>query len=115
MKFIKHDEQPGVAKFRAEEDGVEVRHLHVYRSGTYIPQHAHKHSHLTVVAFGSVRVWLDGAHRGDYAAPAAIDIPAGTKHLFLTLAPDTVLECIHNVSRTREIEVQEEHEIVPGV
>lgn len=114
MRFGKLDQQPTVTKFRAEADGIEVRHIHVHKAGTAVPQHSHKFPHLTVIAAGGIRAVLDGEHKGDFFAPSALNIPAGTKHLFLTLADNTVIECVHNVSRSGEIEVQEEHQLHIG-
>jgi quercetin dioxygenase-like cupin family protein len=112
MQYVKLDRQPDVTKFRAEADGIEVWHTLIHKAGTYVPQHAHPHPHLTVIGAGGMRAWLDGAELGDFFAPSAIYIPAGTKHLFLTLADNTALDCIHNVSRRGHIEVAEEHQIV---
>jgi hypothetical protein len=112
MQYVKLDRQPDVTKFRAEADGIEVWHTHIHKAGTIVPQHAHKFPHLTVLSAGAVRVELDGEVKGQYAAPWAIYIAAGTKHLFTTLADDTVIDCIHNVSRRGHIELAEEHQIV---
>jgi quercetin dioxygenase-like cupin family protein len=101
--------QPEVTKFTAEADGIEVRHVVIHKAGTVIPQHAHKFPHLTVVAAGSVRLWLDGTLKGDTRAPGAIMIGAGTKHLIMALEDGTVIECVHNVSRSGEIEIADEH------
>jgi len=111
-EYVKLDRQPDVTKFRAEADGIEVRHIHVHRAGTAVPQHSHEFPHLTVVAAGGMKVHLDGKFIGEYWAPSAINIPAETKHLFVTLADNTVIECVHNVSRTGEIEIRDEHQIV---
>ena len=110
--YIHLDRQPNVTKIRAEADGIELRHIHIEKAGTVIPQHSHKFSHMTVVACGAIRVELNGVVKGDFVSPSVIDIPAGTKHLFTTLVDDTVIECIHNISRTGEIEIAEEHQLI---
>src|SRR6266851_6234816 len=112
MKFVRLDQQPTVTKFRAAADGIEVWHTLVHKAGTIIPQHSHQHPHLTVFAAGGARVELDGEFVGEYWAPSALYIPAGTKHLFTTLADNTAIDCVLNVSRTGQIEVAEEHQIV---
>lgn len=114
MRLIAAAKQPNVTKIRAEADGIELRHIHVEKAGTIIPQHSHNFPHLTVIASGAVRVELDGKVKGSYDAPSVIMIGAGTKHLFITLVDDTVIECIHNISRTGVIEIREEHQIVGG-
>ena len=113
-EYFKLDRQPEVTKFRAEADGIEVWHTLVHKTGTAIPQHSHCFPHLTVFAYGGARVELDGEYKGDYWAPSALYVPAGTKHLFITLADNTAIDCIHNVSRRGQIEVAEEHQIVEG-
>lgn len=101
------DDLVSVTKFRSAADGIEVWHTLVHKAGTFMEQHAHKFPHLTVIAAGSVRVELDGAVKGEYSAPSAIMIPAGTKHLFTALEDGTAINCIHNVARRGEIELIE--------
>lgn len=96
--------------------GVYVKEMRVSRAGTLIPQHAHHYDHLSYLATGAVHVWQDGEFRGQFIAPAAIRIPAGTKHRFLTMADDTLVLCIHAVSEaeatfTEASLVQAEHQI----
>lgn len=72
--------------------------------GTLIPQHAHRYDHLSYLAAGSIRVWQDDVLQGDYLAPAAIRIPANTKHRFLTLEPWTLVLCIHAVGAAEAVD-----------
>jgi mannose-6-phosphate isomerase-like protein (cupin superfamily) len=95
-------------------DGVWIRSMAVPRADTVIPQHAHRWDHTTMVAKGAVRVWQDGEELGDFYAPCGIFIRAGAKHTFLSLTDDTLLYCIHNISRTGEVEVVAEHQLIPG-
>lgn len=107
---LEHGEQPHcVEHFTA--DGVYVRQIVVKKKGSLIPQHAHAYDHLTMIVKGSVKVWEDGVPKDDRKAPDSIYIKAGTKHGFLTLEADTILYCIHNVSRTGQVEISDEHQI----
>jgi len=92
--------------------GLFVKHS-VFEEGSFIPQHSHEYPHLTVVASGAVRAWKDDVLLGDFTAPAGIVIEAGTKHLFLALAPAAVL-CIHRVDEDGDPSVLDEHQIVGG-
>ena len=104
-------------------------HVHIYGgtfvkemltpdAGTLIPQHAHRHPHLSYLAAGSVRVWADDVLLGDYMAPAAIKIAAEVKHRFLTLEPWTLVLCIHAVGVVEAVDeadlIHEEHQLVEG-
>lgn len=103
-------EQPPDVSF-ALEDGVFVKQMFLAEAGTVVPQHSHAYAHTSMLAVGSVRVWCDDELLGDFKAPRPIAINAGCKHTFLTLEPGTLLYCIHNVSRTGEVEVLAHHEI----
>lgn len=92
-------------------DGVYIREINVDDAGTLIPQHSHVYPHTTMLVKGSIRVWEDGKLIGDRVAPTGIFIKAGVKHSFLTLENNTILYCIHNVSRTGDVEVKEGHHI----
>ncbi len=63
--------------------------------GTFVEQHAHAYDHLTFVQQGGLRVWLDGKHVGDFAAPSFVPIPAHGLHSFESLAPNTIFICVH--------------------
>lgn len=78
--------------------GVYVKEMLTPDAFTTIPQHSHRYDHLSYLAAGSVRVWRGTEMIGDFEAPAAIRIPAGEKHLFITLKPMTLILCIHSVA-----------------
>jgi quercetin dioxygenase-like cupin family protein len=86
-------------------DGVFVRQMVMPAAHTFVQQHTHCHDHTTMVATGSVDVWLDGEHRGQLRAPSGMLIRSGVSHLFETLEPNTTLYCIHNVSRSGQVEL----------
>ena len=97
----------------AEADGVHVAQITIPTAGTYVPQHSHRYEHLTMLATGSMRVWVEDELVGDFTAPAPITIPAERKHTFLALTDGVVFHCIHNVSRTGKVEELERHQL-PG-
>lgn len=82
--------------------------------GTIVPQHSHNHDHLTLVMSGAVQVWRDGEPVRDYTAPSAVQIPAHSKHLFVTLTDNVALACLHAADTLEDEEpaVAEEHQLV---
>jgi quercetin dioxygenase-like cupin family protein len=102
-------EQPTVSEFAV--DGLFIAQISIAKATTIVPQHSHRYDHLTFLARGSVRVFCDGSSAREVAAPGAIKIPAGAKHLFETLTDDVLLLCIHNTNRSGAVEVIEEHQI----
>lgn len=92
-------------------DGVFIKQIHLRLAGTLVPQHAHQFSHHSMLARGSVRIWADGKEMGERTAPTAIYIPAGIKHTFLSLEPDTIIYCIHNLHGKEDVEILEHHEL----
>ena len=86
------------------------RHV-IPKAGLYVPQHAHKFDHLSLLTVGGLRAWSNGDLLGDFIAPAEIRIPAHTKHTFLALADGTTFYCVHSVEHFQETE----HGELPGV
>lgn len=94
----------------SEIDGVFIKQMKLPFAGCFVPQHSHNYDHCTLLAHGSVKVYKDGDFHGEFKAPAMIEIKAMCKHTFESLEP-SVLYCIHNVSRTGEPEIHEEHQL----
>jgi quercetin dioxygenase-like cupin family protein len=101
-------EQPPIWEHRTA-DNVFIKQMFIKEKGTFIPQHSHRYDHTSMLATGSVRVWMDGQLVGDLTAPCPIFIEAFKKHTFMSLEPNTLLYCIHNVTRGREVEIHLEH------
>jgi quercetin dioxygenase-like cupin family protein len=57
--------------------------------------HSHKHSHISLLAHGSVMVKRRDASV-IFKAPAFIDIEAGEHHQFIAMEDETVIYCIHD-------------------
>lgn len=104
-------EQPPLWEHKTT-DGVFIKQMFLKETGTLVPQHAHAYGHTSMLASGSVRMWKGDVLVGDFIAPQPIFVEAKVKHSFLSLEPDTLIYCIHNVSRTGEVEIHEEHQIV---
>lgn len=77
--------------------GIFCKTWHVAYVGTLLPQHAHAHSHISLIMQGTVRVWAGAELLGDYHAPSAVKIAARVLHQFLTLTDDVTIACIHAV------------------
>lgn len=111
-------EQPPDISF-STEDGVFIKQMYLRNSGTVVPQHSHKYDHTSMLAVGAIAVWCDGIYVGNFLAPQPIVIKAGKKHTFMSLIDHTMLYCIHNISRTGDVEVEDEHilgeQSCPGV
>lgn len=111
ISFVAHPDQPIRADFFSQ-DGVQVVQMHIPKAETYVPTHAHKYDHLSMLASGSVRFWQDGKLLGDFKAPHGFNIPKAVKHMFMSLEDNTVMYCCHNAMRRGEIEVLSEHHLV---
>ena len=81
------------------QDKIFIKQMFMARAGTFVPQHSHSYEHASMLATGSVRVWQDDELKGDFKAPIPINIPAGVKHTFMSLEPNTLVLCIHNIER----------------
>lgn len=68
-------------------------------------QHTHKHSHLSILASGSVELVVDG-QKSILHAPACISVAAGRHHGIKSLT-DVVWYCIHATDCTDEDEIDE--------
>lgn len=66
------------------------------KAGEAAKQHVHEADHATLVATGTMRVWIDGADRGEVTAPRIVKVEAGKRHMFLAVT-DVVFCCIWNL------------------
>lgn len=90
-------------------DGIFIKMMEIKQAGTYVPQHSHTWEHASLLSTGAVKLWKDGVLIGNFEAPHLFTIEANVKHLFMSTKPNTVIFCIHNVSRTGEVDVAEEN------
>ncbi len=96
------------------EAGLFIKRTVVARADTVLPQHSHDTGHFSFIAAGKVRVWSEGEWIGDVTAPDGVFIRAHAKHLFATLADNTIIDCIHRTNADGEIGMTEEHHL-PGI
>jgi len=66
------------------------------KAGEMIEQHTHCFDHVTLIATGTVRKWINGQDCGEITGPKPITIAAMTEHKFLAIT-DAVVGCIHNL------------------
>lgn len=110
-RFERATQQPWQVDIKIADD-IFVKSILIPRANTFIPQHAHTYDHLSMLAVGTVEVWKNGKAFGVFTAPSGILIEANAKHTFKSLTDNVLLYCIHNVARTGEVDVAEEHQIV---
>ena len=90
-------------------DDLFIKTATVADAWTIIPTHAHRYDHVTLLAYGSMRVEADGMALGDFTGPVGILIKAGVKHTMTTLTPGVVFACIHALHGTEAVEIDEMH------
>jgi len=78
-------------------DGLYAKRM-VIPQGFEVGQHAHKYSHLSILAKGRVLVKTDTSQK-EYAAPACIEIKSGVLHVIQALE-DSEWFCIHATEET---------------
>jgi quercetin dioxygenase-like cupin family protein len=68
----------------------------IVKEGTYLKQHRHEFDHMTVIAHGSVRMWVNDIWSGDFKAPDMILVVADKSHSFVALTDATIM-CVHRI------------------
>jgi quercetin dioxygenase-like cupin family protein len=86
-----------VEQIQTDVAGLYLRSI-VLPAMVMVPQHEHPYDHATLVAHGSVKLWVDGLYQGQYEAGQAVEIKANHKHEFLSLVDGTRLVCIHHTA-----------------
>ena len=112
MNFIRHPEQPICTDLSVTDD-IFVKSYLIPMARTIMPQHAHSFSHVSVIARGGVKVWIDGDYKGERHALSNVTIEALKMHTFMTTEDNTVILCVHNIGRNGDIEVAAENGLVP--
>jgi len=85
-------------------DGLYAKQM-VIPKGYVVGQHAHKYSHLSILAKGKVIVKTNEAEK-EYAAPACLEIKKGVNHAIEALE-DTVWFCVHATDETDIAKIDE--------
>jgi len=78
-------------------DGLYAKQMFIPK-GYVVGQHAHKYSHLSILAKGKVVVKTDNGE-DNYEAPACLEIKEGVHHAIEALE-DSVWFCIHATNET---------------
>jgi len=99
MKIVLHPDQPETTDIKLGA-GLFVKVVRFAHADMIAPQHAHAFDHLSFVYRGAVCVEVDGVCLGDFRAGDFIFIKARAHHFFRTLAPETIVHCIHNIDRS---------------
>lgn len=76
--------------------------------------HTHNYDHVTLLAHGSVRVYVDGIAT-DFIAPQIIYIIKGKVHHIEALEPDTIAYCVHALRDKDTAEILAPEQIPEGV
>jgi hypothetical protein len=92
-------------------DDLFIKTAVVADAGTIIPTHAHTYDHVTLLAYGSMRVVAGDEALGDFTGPVGILIKARVKHTMTTLTPGVVFACIHALHGTDGVEIDAMHEL----
>ena len=92
-------------------DDLFVKTATVADAGTIIPTHAHRYDHITLLAYGSMRIVAGDEMLGDFTGPVGVLIKAGVKHTMTTLTDGVVFACIHALRGTDGVEIDETHEL----
>lgn len=74
--------------------GIYFRGILLEKAELVVPQHEHDHDHATYIGSGRVRFWCGGEWQGDFDAGKVLEVKAGFKHTFMSLAPMTRLTCV---------------------
>lgn len=82
-----------------------IKQLHFKEAGWIARTHAHTFDHQTLLAVGSLLVYVDGI-KTVHHAPTIIVIEAGKHHMLQSLMANTVAYCIHPLRG---------EDLVPGV
>lgn len=88
------------------------RQMHFVAVGDTEYGHTHPFDHMTLLAYGSLRVTV-GDKATDFHAPAHIYIKAEVQHELIALEPNTVAYCIHALRNGHGVEDIIDPESIP--
>lgn len=76
------------------EGGMCVRMIELEKAGYMVPQHTHDFGHTTLIASGSVRMWVEEEYKGQFDAPCLKYVEPNKKHVYQAVKDNTVMACI---------------------
>lgn len=91
-----------------------LRQMHFAKAGDANEGHVHNYDHMTLLAYGSVRVHVDG-NTTDFKAPHSIFIIKGKSHYIEALEDNTVAYCVHALRDKDTAEILDPSQIPNGV
>lgn len=91
-----------------------TRQMYFAKAGDANEGHIHNYDHTTLLAYGSVRVHVNG-NTTDFKAPQMIYIKAGKSHFIEALEDGTVAYCVHALRDHNTEEIIDPDQIPLGV
>lgn len=88
--------------------------MYFAKAGDANEGHVHNYDHTTLLAYGSVRVHVDGKTT-DFKAPQMIYIQAGKSHFIEALEDGTVAYCVHALRDANTEEIIDPDQIPLGI
>jgi quercetin dioxygenase-like cupin family protein len=88
--------------------------MYFVKAGDANEGHIHNYDHMTLLAYGSVRVHVDGSTT-DFKAPYSIFITKGKSHFIEALEDGTVAYCVHALHDKDTDEILNADQIPAGV
>jgi quercetin dioxygenase-like cupin family protein len=91
-----------------------LRQMHFAKAGDANEGHIHNYDHMTLLAYGSVRVHVNG-NTTDFKAPHSIFIVKGKSHFIEALEDNTVAYCVHALHDKDTEEILDPAQVPAGV
>jgi quercetin dioxygenase-like cupin family protein len=91
-----------------------LRQMHFVKAGDANEGHVHNYDHMTLLAYGSVRVHVDG-NTTDFKAPHSIFITKGKSHFIEALEDGTIAYCVHALRDKNTEEILDPDQIPKGI
>lgn len=91
-----------------------LRQMHFKNAGDANEGHVHEYDHLTLLAYGSVRVHVNG-ETTDFKAPQMVFIQKGKSHFIEALEDGTIAYCVHALRDKDTEEILDPSQIPNGV
>ena len=91
-----------------------LRQMHFLKAGDTNDGHVHNYDHMTLLAYGSVRVHVEDKTT-DFKAPHSIFISKGKRHFIEALEDGTVAYCVHALRDAETEEILDPNQIPNGI
>jgi quercetin dioxygenase-like cupin family protein len=91
-----------------------LRQMAFAKAGDANEGHVHNYDHMTLLAYGSVRVHVDG-QTTDFKAPHSIFISKGKSHFIEALEDGTIAYCVHALRDADTEDILDPSQIPAGV